>query len=148
MTVMSTLKNLLAGLGGAVALNILHESLKKTSNDMPRIDLLGEEALQKSLNQFGTAIKDPDTLYAATLGGDLISNSVYYSMIGMGNPKNIWPKAVVLGLAAGVGAVTLAKPLGLNPQPVAKNTQVKLLTVGYYLFGALVTAGILSSQKK
>ena len=148
MTVMSTLKNLLAGLGGAVALNILHESLKKTSNDMPRIDLLGEEALQKSLNQFGAAIKDPDTLYAATLGGDLISNSVYYSLIGMGNPKNIWSKAVVLGLAAGIGAVTLPKPLELNPQPVAKNTQVKVLTVGYYLFGALVTAGIISMQEK
>ena len=145
---MSTLKNLLAGLGGAVALNILHESLKKTGNDMPRIDSLGEEALQKSLKQFGTTINDPDTLYAATLGGDLVSNSVYYSMIGMGDRRNMWSKATVLGLAAGIGAVTLAKPLGLNPQPVAKNTQVKLLTVGYYLFGALVTAGILQVSNR
>jgi hypothetical protein len=44
---MTTARNLIAGLGGAIALNILHESLKRKSPDAPRIDKLGEEAVQK-----------------------------------------------------------------------------------------------------
>lgn len=145
---MSTPRNLLAGLGGAIALNILHESLKKFDNDMPRIDKLGEEALQKGLDQAGSKIDNQDNLYAATLGADLISNALYFSMIGAGNPKHVWPKAMALGLIAGTGAVELAAPLGLDPDTVAKTTKTKSLTVGYYLFGALVTGGILKIMEK
>ena len=142
---MKLAKNLLAGLTGAVALNILHETLKKTSQDMPRIDLLGEEALQKGLNLFGYEISDDDNLYLATLGADIVSNASYYSMIGAGSNKQIWPKAIALGLAAGIGAVTLPKPIGLNPEPVARNIKVSALTIAYYLAGALVTASVLTA---
>ena len=142
---MSTIKNFLAGLGGATALNILHESLKHYGSDMPRIDLLGEEALQKSLQHAGTEIKDKDALYAATLGGDIVSNATYYSLIGSGNPKYLWTKAIALGLTAGIAAVALPKYIGLDPKPVARNSKVKIKTVGYYLAGALVTACILKA---
>lgn len=37
-------KNVLAGLGGAMVLTILNESLKNINEDMPHIDLVGEEA--------------------------------------------------------------------------------------------------------
>lgn len=145
---MSIAKNLLAGLGGAIALTILHESLKHIDPDMPRIDLVGEEALQKTLHGFGTHISSPSQLYNATLGADLISNSLYYSAICSGKQENVWTKAIVSGLAAGIGAVTLPKPMGLNDEPVAKSTQTKILTVGYYVAGALVTAGIVSLLNK
>lgn len=141
-------KNLIAGLGGAIALNILHESLKKSGKNMPRIDKLGEEALQKGLRYAGSEINDESKLYGATLGADLISNALYFSLIGAGDKKHIWPKAIALGLAAGSGAITLPEPLGLDAKPVAKNTKVKTLTVGYYLFGALVTGCILKAIKK
>jgi hypothetical protein len=144
---MSTLKNLLAGLGGAVALNILHESLKR-AGDMPRIDLVGEEALQKGLRHFGTEIKDDDALYGATLGADLVSNALYYSAIGAGSRKHIWGRAVVLGLSAGIGAVALPEHMGLNAKPVAHNKKVKALTIGYYLAGALVTAALAKKLEK
>ena len=145
---MSTTKNLLAGLGGAIALNLLHEALKKSGPSMPRIDLLGEEALQKTLQHAGTEISDEDTLYLATLGGDLVSNAIYYSLIGKGNPEYIWSKAIALGLAAGIGAVALPEYIGLNPEPVARNQKVKALTVLYYLTGALVTGGILKKMSE
>ena len=141
------MKNILAGAGGAIALNILHESLKKTSPDMPRVDLLGEEALQKVLNCFGGHIDDPGNLYKATLGADLVSNSLYYIFIGTVS-KNTFTKAVLLGLAAGIGAIALPKPMGLDPKPVTRSTQTKVLTVGYYLAGALVTVAILKALKK
>ena len=145
---MSATQNLLAGLGGALALNVIHESLKHHDSGMPRIDLLGEEALQKTLNYFGTEIKDENNLYKATLAGDVVSNALYYSVIGAGSPKYIWARAAVVGLAAGIGAVTLPKPMGLNPQPVTKTPKAKKLTVAYYLAGALVTAGLLKAMKK
>lgn len=145
---MSKIQNLLAGLGGAVALNLLHESLKKKDKDMPRVDVLGEEALQKSLSYFGMTIKNDDTLYKATLAGDIISNALYYSTIGGGGSKNVFPRALAYGLAAGVGAITLPEPLGLDEAPVTKTNKTKVLTVGYYLAGALVTAAIIKAISK
>ena len=139
---MNIVKNLLAGLGGAIALNILHESLKRANANMPRVDLLGEEALQKTLRAVGTDITDEDDLYNATLGADLFSNTIYYSFIAAGGRKRV-ATAFALGLAAGEGAVVLPKPMGLNPAPVARTPQVKVLTVAYYITGALVTGCIL-----
>jgi hypothetical protein len=144
---MSKLKNLIAGLAGAVALNILHETLKKESNDVPRIDLLGEDAIQKTLKYFGGHIDNKETLYNATLAGDIVSNTLYYSIIGAGQAKYLWPKAIFVGLSAGIGAVKLPKPMGLDDTPVTKTDEVKVLTVGYYLFGALVTAGVVNLLK-
>jgi len=145
---MNTIKNLLAGLGGAAALNFLHESLKHSGSDMPRIDLLGEEALQKGLNYAATEIESKDNLYAATLGADVMSNAVYYSAIGVGSPKYVWHRAVALGLSAGLGAITLPEKMGLDPEPVTKSQKTKALTIAYYLAGALVTAGIISAQNR
>jgi len=144
---MSTTKNLLAGLGGAIALNILHETLKRF-NDTPRIDILGEEALQKGIEYAGGGHIPKEELYAPTLGADLVSNALYYSMIGAGNEKHVWSKAIALGLAAGTGAVTLPDSMGLNSKPVAKNTKTTAMTVGYYLFGAIVTACILKATSE
>lgn len=140
---MSKIKNVLAGLGGAVVLNILHESLKNKNSKMPRVDLLGEEALQKSLHYFGTSIDDEPTLYKATLASDIVSNALYYSLIGAGDKKHVWARAAAYGLAAGVGAVTLPEPLGLDPEPVTKSQATKALTIGYYLAGALAAGLIL-----
>jgi hypothetical protein len=145
---MSKIKNLLAGLAGAIALNLLHESLKKTSSDMPRVDLLGEEALQKTIQYFGGNLDDKKDLYKATLAGDILGNTLYYSLIGAGNPKYLWPKVAMMGLSAGIGAVSLPEPMGLDPEPVAKNNQVKVLTIGYYVLGAVVTGLALNLLKK
>ncbi|RBQ11305.1 hypothetical protein [Pedobacter miscanthi] len=144
---MGKIKNLIAGLGGAVVLNILHESLKNKGNDMPHIDRLGEQALQKSLGYLNTGIEGEDNLYLAiTLAGDVAGNAVYYSLIG-GKNSLIWLKAIVLGLAAGIGAVTLPKPMGLDDAPVARNAKAATLTIAYYLTGALATAMILKLFK-
>lgn len=143
---MGKISNLFAGLAGAVALNVLHESLKN-KRDTPRIDFLGEQALQKTVRYFGGNITDTDDLYKATLAGDIVSNTIYYSMIASAKPGIIWPKAIAMGLIAGFGAIKLPEPLGLNPKPVAKTDGIKAMTVGYYVFGALVTALVASAFK-
>jgi len=145
---MSKIKNLIGGFAGAIALNILHETLKKEKSNVPRIDLLGEEALQKTLRHFGAGINQKEDLYKATLAGDVLSNTFYFSLIGAGNRKYLWPRAIFLGLSAGIGAVKLPEPMGLDPEPVTKTDQVKVLTVGYYVFGAVVTALVLNILSK
>jgi hypothetical protein len=145
---MGKVKNLVAGFCGAIALNILHENLRKRDDEAPEINLLGEEALAKILGKFNVRISNKQNLYQATLASDIFSNSIYYSLIGSDNNKMIWPKAIVLGLSAGIGALKLPQPLGLDRTPVTKTNKIKVLTVAYYLFGALVTGLILKTNHK
>lgn len=77
-------------------------------------------------------IRDKNSLYAFTLAGDVVSNGLYYSVTATNHN-------LMSGLAAGVGAVFLPKQMGLDEQPVAGSDQKKLMTVAYYVFGALVT---------
>ena len=139
--------NLLAGLGGAIVLTLLNESLKGVNDDMPRIDLVGEEAVQKTAAFFGLEIENADALFGTTLVGDIISNATYYSLIG-GEGNELWSNAASAGLLAGLGAVNLPSKLDLDDAPVAKSFTTKAFTVGYYLMGALATAAIVRLMEK
>ena len=106
-------------------LNLLHEGLKHKGQDIPRVDLLGEEALNKGLSYFGKAIGNEEKLYQATLAGDVIGNTFYYSLIGAGGIAYIWPRAVFYGLSAGIGAIKLPRPMGFDSSPVTKSNKTK-----------------------
>lgn len=126
-------KKLLAGLGGAIALNLLHEIVRKNFDNVPEVNKVGEEALNKALETMDLKISDQDQLYIATLAGDVVSNGVYYAATATSGFN------LVSGVAAGLGAVVLPKNMGLDDSPVAETTQKKVMTVAYYLFGAVVT---------
>ena len=127
------------GLAGAIALNILHETVKRLDPQAPRIDLVGEEALVKAVEMTGAEPPKGQNLFAATLGADLLSNAMYFSAIGMGDKKGLLMRGAGYGLAAGIGALTLTKPMGLDDEPITQTTKTKVLTVTWYLFGGLVT---------
>ena len=147
--IMKTITNIAGGLAGAVALNILHESVRRIDHKSPRIDLVGEEALTKIIKSIGVEPPKGNKLYAATLAGDVVSNALYYSMIGVGKKNTLLLRGAAYGLAAGIGALALTKPMGLSDAPITKTTETKVLTVAWYLFGGLVTAfAIKSLQKK
>lgn len=133
-------KNILGGLAGAVALNIVHETVKRFYHNAPRVDLLGEEALTKTVEAVGVEAPTGDTLTATTLLADLASNAGYYSMIGKGDDDTILLRGAGYGLVAGLGAIGLAKPLGLDERPVSKTDETKVLTVFWYVLGGLATA--------
>lgn len=145
---MSVLKAILAGFAGAAALNLLHETVRKFDPEAPRVDLIGEEALTRTLNSFNIEAPKGDQLYAATLVGDLISNGMYYSAIAMSGKKNIYLKGAVAGLTAGLGAIKLPDEMGLNDEPVTKTDKTKMLTVAWYLIGGLVTAAVFDRLKR
>jgi len=132
---------LLGGLAGATALTILHETVRKVNEDAPRMDLLGKEAITKSLKCVHVAIPNEDNLFKINMACDIISNSLYYSFAGVCDEKQSVLTGALLGVTAGIGAVALPKPMGLDDAPSNRTTQTKLMTIGWYTFGGLI-AGI------
>lgn len=133
-------KKIIAGFAGAIALNILHETVRKNFTNVPHINELGEEALLKLTDNTPINITGEKSLYAATLFGDIVSNGLYYATTATNHN-------ITSGLLAGVGAIALPKKMGLNDTPVAENNQKKAMTIGYYVFGALVTKFIYDKIK-
>ncbi|NCD69134.1 hypothetical protein [Mucilaginibacter agri] len=140
--------SIIGGIAGTVALNILHQAVKKFDHDAPRVDLVGEEAMTKGLEKAGIAAPTGDKLFMITMAADLISNAAYYSMIGTGKRKQLPYIGAITGLVAGVGALTLTKPVGLNDEPVTRTVKTKILTVAWYTFGGLVAGSVIKVLRK
>lgn len=133
---------LIGGLAGAAALNIIHETYRQFDKDAPHIHLIGEEALAKMLKAVHVAVpRNKKELYQWTLAGDVVSNALYYSLIGIGKNKNLLKRGLIFGLAAGIGAVFMPQKLGLNELPSNRATETKVLTVLWYTLGGLAAAG-------
>lgn len=139
---MKVLKALLGGLAGACAVTVLHQMIKKNDSEAPRMDLLGMESLTKILDKVGVEKPEGKKLYYMTMGGDIISNSIYYSMAGIGDTKTVL-KGVASGLAAGLAAVFLPKHMGLNEQHSNRTRETQILAVLYYLTGGLVSSAVM-----
>lgn len=134
---------LAGGLAGATAVTLIHESIKAVVPQAPRMDRLGMQAISKGLRKAGKTVPKQDALFTAAMVGDLVSNALFYSAAGIGSEKNIWVRSSLLGLAAGIGAVVLPEPLGLNKQYSNKTVSTKLMTVGLYVAGSLVTTAVI-----
>ena len=133
------LQTLGSGLAGAVVVNALHETVRRLRPaDAPRMDVLGERGLRKLLGLADAPQPDHDTAYGLTLAGDLLSNGLYYSLVGRG--KGTWWRGAALGVAAGVGGVVLPGPLGLGEAPSNRTPQTKAMTVAWYAIGGLAAA--------
>ena len=145
---MKALYALEGGVAGAAALTLIHETVKKAVPNAPRMDLLGMNAISKGLNAAGIKTPTGNKLYTMALAGDILSNSIYYALAGVGEEKNIWLKSTMLGLAAGVAAVTLSGSLGLEERHSARTVETKLMTVGLYVAGALVATAIMKLMAK
>lgn len=141
------IRNILGGITGAVVLNLVHEVAKRVSHKAPRIDLLGEEALSKTVEAVGVEAPTGEALTVSTFVADLASNAGYYAMIGKGDDSNLLVRGAGYGLMAGLGAIGLAKPLGLNERTVTKTDETKLLTVTWYLLGGIAAALAIKSLR-
>jgi len=147
-TCMSIINPILGGFAGAIALNILHETVRKNISDPPRLDLLGEEVIEKTLDAVGVNHPHGKKLYSSAILGNIISNGLYYSTIGMGKNKNTWIKALSLGLVAGTAALKTPKHIGLEDSPVNRTGKTKIITLCLYLTGALVSAAVIQALNK
>jgi hypothetical protein len=138
----------LGGLAGAATLTLIHETVKRFDPKAPRMDLLGMMALSKIIRGLGGRTPEQKKLYAYTLAGDLLSNALYYSLVGMGRRKSILERGAALGLAAGLGALLLPKPLHLNEAYSNRSPRTQAMTVAYYLIGSLVAAALIKRLRK
>lgn len=136
----------IGGLAGAVALTLLNQTISKVSPNAPRLDLLGENAVAKLLKGSGPLPTVVQKFFP--LAGDLVSNSLFYSMARGNNSSNTFMRGAALGLAAGVGAIVIPKQLGLTPQHTNKTTETKLMTIGWYVVGGLVAALVINALDK
>ena len=145
---MKTVGALGGGVAGAAAFTLLHETVRRIVPQAPRMDLLGMNAISKGLDAAGWKKPKEEKLFTWALAGDLVTNSLYYSMAGVGREKNAWVRASLLGLAAGIGAVALPESLGLDKRHSNRSTSTKLMTIGIYVAGALITAAIMKWADK
>ena len=135
---------LTAGLAGAIVLTLTHQALQKLFDDAPRMDLLGEEALQKTAHKTGIDIPKEKS-YGITLARDIVANSLYYALAAIGSPKNALLRSSVLGLAAGAGGVLLPKRIGLTNAYSNRKLSTRLMTMAIYSLGSLVTGKLVKA---
>lgn len=129
------------GLAGACAVTLLHETVRRFVPEAPRMDVLGMRALSKLMRMADQEPpQDQEELHNWTLAGDIVSNSLYYSLAGTG--KNALWRGAILGAAAGAGAVLLPGPLGLGEEPSNRTPQTQAMAIGYYLLGGMVAAAV------
>lgn len=100
---MNPLKALGSGLAGACALTLVHQTARKLTDKAPRADVLGMRAIAKAIRKTGRQSPPDDQLYPMALAGDLVSNSLYYSLVGTGGGPGTWLRGAALGLGAGLG---------------------------------------------
>ena len=133
---------LTSGMAGAVVLTALHETARHLLPHAPRMDVIGERALSRSLAAVGRRSPGGRRLYRATLAGELLSNTLYYSVVGAAASSRVLRTGLGVGLAAGLGAVLLPPRLGLGDQPGEKVPLTPLLTIAWYTAGGLAAAAV------
>jgi hypothetical protein len=143
--IVSLFKALISGFAGACAVTIINETARQFIKDAPRLDVLGKRAIAFPMMKANLEPPPNRELYWITLASDIASNTLYYSLVGLGNEKNAFRNGMFLGAAAGIGATALSEPLGLGNEPVNRTPQTELMTVGWYLAGGLAAAVVYQS---
>jgi hypothetical protein len=128
------------GLAGTLTVASLHEALRRVTPDAPRMDILDMELIRKGLRSINKVVPAEEELERWAVSGELLCDSAYYGLAGMGGKKGAWLRGGILGLIAGVTAVVLPKPLGLPQEFSNKTLATQLMTIGLYLMGGLVAA--------
>lgn len=139
--------SLISGLAGSLALTALHEILRKNVDLAPRMDLMGEEGLAKILFATGIPVPAEPELFKMTMGGDIVGNAAYYAMVSI-TPRHPLVAGAVLGLTAGVGALTLPDKIGLNEQYSNATRKTQVLTMAIYFFGGIVAGLVYNAIEK
>jgi hypothetical protein len=136
-----------AGFAGAGALTLIHQSARLVTDKAPRMDILGQRALRPLVEKLGFH-PGPTSMQMLALAGDLLSNTLYYAAVGAGRPRNLWLRGLSLGMAAGLGAITLPQRMGLGIRPQARTNATRVMAFSWYTLGGLVAAGVLTLARR
>jgi hypothetical protein len=86
-----------SGLAGAISLTLLHEATRRVVPSAPRLDVLGMRALANTLRVMDQPVPHPTRLHRGALVGDLVANTLYYSLVGVGKDAHMWRRGTLLG---------------------------------------------------
>ena len=128
---------MLSGLVGAAAVTGLNYLGQQITPKAPRLDALGRNAVRKSSDAVAGTTPDETTVKATALGGDLISNSMIYSLAGVGRAKRPELRGLLAGVAMGTAVIVLAPMLGLGRRNTGIGTKGKAMAIGQYALGGL-----------
>jgi hypothetical protein len=134
--------SLVSGAVGALTLTAIHEAARRTVPHPPRMDALGRRAIVRGLRTAGRPRPPLPVLQRWALLGDVAANTVYYAAVARGRGRAKWGRALVLGTAAGLGAVLLPPYIGLGRPPNSDHTSTNVMTAAWYLAGALAAAAV------
>jgi len=136
-----------SGLAGAATLNVIHETVRRVRpEDAPRMDTLGRRSIARGMEISGIEPPSKNVLQGLALAGDLVSNTLFYALVGTGSPdpKRALLRGAALGSAAGIGAIVLPPLMGLGSGPSGRTPQTKVMTFTWYVAGGLAAAGVWS----
>ena len=128
---------LASGAVGATALTLVHESARRVVPRAPRVHVIGERLVARGARALGRRKPGRRGRYLGALAAELASNAIYYSAVGAAGPRHAPLVGAALGVAAGVGAVTLPARLGLGRRPTARTRATAMMTVAWYTAGGL-----------
>lgn len=137
------LTSAIGGLAGAAVLTGLTKAMDKLDKKSPHIDLLSMNAIAKVVKGSGLKKALTGEPVKNALAGDLLSNSLYFGLAQGPDTRQTFVRGSLLGLVAGIGALALAKPLGLDTSAVEPDVKTKVFTVAWYLVGGLVAAAVI-----
>lgn len=145
---MRVARALASGAAGAVALNLVHETARRFLPAAPHVHRVAMRAIARPARRMGRRPPRRRALYGWALAGDLVGNSLYYALVGLGRPEHPWARGGALGLAGGLSALVLPGPLGLGRRSVARTRATRLMTVGWYVLGGLTAAAAFSALRR
>jgi hypothetical protein len=101
------------------------------------MDVVGERAIAQGVLAAGYTPPSRDNLNRLAVVGDIICNSMYFSLAALGSRRAALERGAALGLAAGVGALVLPRQMGLGDPPKSHGPANQLMTAAWYLLGGL-----------
>ena len=118
---MSLLSALSSGLIGACALTVLHETIRQYVPEAPRADIIGMQVTEKGIRAVGSQPPPPDQLHTQALGLDIVSNTLYYSLIGLSSKKKRLTDRLSPGISRWPGRRRFTRPAGFENRPYQPN---------------------------
>lgn len=132
------------GLSGVTTLSLLQEALQKVDGNASK-----PSGMIKQFKKLGTK-KGNNSKAFIKLAGELLSNSAYYGLSGLGKKKNAVIRGGLLGAAAGLGYVLL-KDYDHSDTVIAEDKTImlkkKILTVTLYTAGGILAGFAIKNRK-
>ena len=138
-----------SGLVGATSVGVVSYLASRFVPGAPRLDILGLQLATTAFKKLGVQPPSGWPVKALALLGSLASNSMFYGLVGVGGPKTAWLRGGALGLAMGLGVLTLPPAFAIGKREVGRPPTAKAGTLIWYILGGILAAlTFAASQEK